>query len=284
MGLIDLIRKWRVAKATTVVDTPLSFSFPSLSTLETAVARADGPEAKPGLLELAKRGERFHSAVSLFVGNWTVLASNDFEDALRHGREDYKTIGFHRLREGSSRVLDVTDRTDWDTVRRRAAGELYKLLETAEEGGYLDQACDVIGYLNYSASHVRGIFHSFGFFYEHGTREPLWHLPSHASVREMHDLGFHARQSLAKMPETAMDDLVLWFGQHGYEGMQRMTSTTYYFKDNKPDKVVTASLVPDLPALPTQGTTRFYREFGEALLGCYKAMPDRQTTTLVKCA
>jgi len=282
MSLIELIR-WRRAKKTAAGEALATFSFPALSDLEAAVARAEGPEAKPRLLELADRGKRFHSAVSLFIGNYTFLAAGHFQDALEYDRKELIMFGLRQL-QGRRPSLPLADGMEWDIVRGWAADDLHNILETAEQGGYLDQACDVIGYLKYSASHVQSIFHSFGFFYEHSTREPQHALAGVSRRENMGELGFRARQSLAAMPETAMDDLVLWVGQHGYEGMRGMTSTTYHFKDNRPDTVVTTSLVPELPALPTKRKTDFYRRFGEALLRCYDAMPERQARTLVKCA
>ncbi len=256
-----------------------SLKIPKLSDLEQKVS-GFSPQAgnKKELLEQADYGERFHSSVSLFVGNYTLGVSGgwlgyDFE----HGKR-VELWEVEKLRGNAGAIRHNVEYNDDYTLRRcDAAEELYGIMKKAEKEGHLDDAAKVIGYLDRASSRTQSVFSSFGFFYGHdsnnkGPKNVLgFNGRDSAEVRRMTK---RARTAFDSLSEDVRNELTMWVGRYGHDALQGITATTILFKDNQPDSVTSARVLPDVPAAPISGKDTFYGRFGEDLLRGYGLVPQ----------
>ncbi len=257
-----------------VLPKPL-FAFPTLSDLERKISSlGDEEDAKHHLLEQAECGARFHSSVSLFIGNYTLGKSHNFSYALEQ-EQPIEPWMVRQLGSFAWAIRHNGERNSPYTLQRcTAAEELQRILEAAP--GATDSAARVIGYLDRGSGSISRIFSGFHFFYEHDSQnlrpEILW--GSYGSPRrEAHALAFLARTAFDSIPESVQHSLLGWIGKYGHEALQGMTQMTIHFKDNRPDQTTITKVLPSMPEAPALGKDTFYRTFGEELVRGYGLIP-----------
>lgn len=252
---------------------------PELSDLErTVYAFSSEGSNKERLLEQVDYGERFHSSVSLFVGNYTLSVSSGWLGYRFEHQEKVEPRDVEKLRSVAWAIRHNGEDNSDHTLRRcDAAEELYGILEKAEKEGNLDEAAKVVGYLDRASSRTQSVFSSFKFYYENnpnneGPKKVLrWYGRDVAEVREMTG---RARTAFGSLSEDGRDKLTMWVGRYGHDALQGMTATTILFKDNQPDSVTSTRVLSDVPAAPTFGKDVFYERFGKDLLRGYGLVGD----------
>lgn len=250
-----------------------SLKIPQLSDLEQTVSTFS-PEAgnKERLLEQADYGERFHGSVSLFVGNYTLGVSSGWWGYRFEHQERVEPWEVEKLRSNALAIrYNGEDNSDHTLRRCDAAEELYGIMKKAEKEGHVDDAAQVIGYLDKVPSRTQSVFSSFKFFYENdsnneGPTNIRWYGQDVAEVREMTE---RARTAFGSLSDDVRDELTMWVGRYGHDALQGMTATTILFKDNQPNSVTRARVLSEVPAAPTFGKDAFYGRFGEDLLRGY---------------
>lgn len=262
-----------------VQSTNPTLKVPELSDLERTVSAfsLEGSN-KDGLLEQADYGERFHSSVSLFVGNYTLGVSSGWLGYRFEHQEKVKQWEIEKLRSNARAIRDNgEDNSDYTLRRCDAAEELYGIMKKAEKEGHLDDAAKVIGYLDRASSRTQSVFSNFKFFYEPESNNEGsinirgWDGKDVADVREMTE---RARTAFGSLSEDVRDELTMWVGHYGHDALQGMTTTTILLKDNQLDRVTSARVLSEVPAAPTFGKDTFYERFGEDLLRGYGLVRD----------
>lgn len=233
------------------VSSPLK--VPQLSDLE---MRVSGLSPKEGLLEQADYGERFHSSVSLFVGNYTLGVSSGWLGYRFEHQERVEPWEVEKLNSNARAIRHNGENNSEYTLRRcDASEELYGIMKKAEKEGHLDETAQVIGYLDRASSKTQSVFSSFKFFYENdcnneGPKNILgFYGKDSAEVREMTE---RARTAFGSLSDDVRDELTMWVGRYGHDALQGMTATT----------------------APTFGKDTFYGRFGEDLLRGYGLVSD----------
>ncbi|HIH58639.1 MAG TPA: hypothetical protein HA294_01405 [Nanoarchaeota archaeon] len=251
-----------------------SLKVPQLSDLERKVSGLSPEESsKEGLLEQADYGERFHSSVSLFVGNYTLGVSSGWLGYRFEHQEKVEPWEIEKLRSNALAIRNNGEDNSAYTLRRcDAAEELYGIMKRAEKEGHLDEATKVIGYFDRASSRTQSVFSSFKFFYgndsnNEGPRNILGRYGEDAA--EVGDMTERARTAFGSLSEDVRSELTMWVGRYGHDALQGMNAETIFFKDNQPDRVTRARVLPDVPVAPTFGKDTFYRQFGENLLKGY---------------
>jgi len=139
----------------------------------------------------------------------------------------------------------------------------------------MDEAAKVIGYLNHSSREISNIFSSFHFFYEQNSNDqhPKVLFDSYKRQRmETEALTSHAKKLFGSLSDEVQNSLIRWIGCYGHGALQETTQTTIDFKDNKPNRITNAKMLPDIPPAPLFRKDTFYKRFGEDLLQGYGLM------------
>lgn len=227
---------------------------------------------KTGLLAQADYGERFHSSVSLFVGNYTLGKSSNFAYALENNKPIEPWM-VEQLRSFASAIRNNGESNSDYTIHRCEAAEgLYEILKKAEEEGHIDEACKVVGYLERAPLMTQSAFSGFGFFYQHDSNEAgprtilSWYRRDAFKVEEMTE---RAKIAFSFLSGEIRNELTAWVGKYGHDALEGMSSQTIWFKDNEPDRITNAKMLPEIPAAPLFGKDSFYQRFGEDLMRGY---------------
>lgn len=254
--------------------TQSSLNVPQFSDLERKVIDFSSESGdKTDLLAQADYGERFHSSVSLFVGNYTLGESSNFAYALEHNEPVWPWM-VEKLLSFASAIRNNGESNSDYTIRRCEAAEgLYEILKKAEKEGHIDEAGKVVGYLDRASSMKQSVFSGFGFFYQHdsnhqdGPRTILsWYRQDVFKVQEMTE---RAKTAFGSLSGEVRNELTAWVGKYGHDALEGMSSQTIWFKDNKPDRITHVKMLPDIPPAPLFGKDIFYQRFGEDLMCGY---------------
>src|SRR3989338_9714566 len=137
-----------------------SLKFPQLCDLERKVFDLSSEKSsKEVVLEQADYGERFHGAVSLFVGNYTLGVSSGWLGYRFEHQETVKPWEIEKLRSNAGAIRNNGEDNSAYTLRRcDAAEELYGIMKRAEKEGHLDEATKVIGYFDRASSRTQSVF------------------------------------------------------------------------------------------------------------------------------
>lgn len=228
------------------------FDVPQVSELEQKVS-SFSPEtgSSEELLRQADYGKRVHGSLLSFVENSTFHSIDWWGYHFEH-QESVEPWEVERLR---TRAREIKPNDDYTLRQCAAAAEkLYDIMEKADKEGHLDQAAQVIGYLDRVSLKTRSIFSGFGFFYEHNSRTTSptailrWYALDASEVREMES---RARALFNSLSDDVRDELTQWVGRYGHDALRR------------------ARVFSDVPAAPASGQDTFYRQFGEHLLKKY---------------
>lgn len=259
------------------VSTPLN--VPQFSDLERKVSLFS-PEGgnKEGLLEQADYGKRFHSSVSLFLGNYTLgVSSGWFGYDFEKGRK-VRLWEVALLRDKARAIRYNGGDNDADTLKRcDAAEELYGIMNKAEKEGHLDEAGKIIGYLDRASSITTSAFWhfkiSYGSNFNNDTPKDIvgWYTNHAAEIR---GVAKGVRREFGSLSTEVRDELTMWIGRYGHDALQGMTAETYWFRDNAVDRITRTRVLPDIPTTPTFRRDAFYRRFGEDLLRGYGLMTE----------
>ncbi|MBI4175752.1 MAG: hypothetical protein HY518_00970 [Candidatus Aenigmarchaeota archaeon] len=255
-----------------------SLKVPQLSDIEKEVAAFSGDGIKKQrLLKQADYGERFHSSVSLFVGNYTLLVSGDFAYAFeRDAVIDMSDV--EKLKNNAIAIRHNGEDNSDSTLRRCAAAEeLYAIMKTAESKGHLDGAAKIIGYLDRVSSRTHSVLSGFEFFFERdrGGNGPddTW-LSYKSDIAEVRDMAGRARGMFNTLPEDVRNGLTVWIGRYGHEALNGSRSETILFENNRPDGVIVEEMLPNIHDAPEGGKDLFYKSFGGDLLKGYGLLTE----------
>lgn len=252
-----------------IVDPAYStLKFPTLSELEQKVSDFSlGQSSTEELLQQASYGTEFHGGVNLFLGNYVLGASG----WLRHNfenREKTEPWQIEKLRSTAYAIRGGGEGNSGWTLRRCDASEkLYDIMKKAEEEGHVDEAAQVIGYVEYAAVETQSIFSSFGFFFGNKPQErnPAEVFGWYRNDKfEIEHAQARAEAGFSSLSKEVQSELVGWLGRYGYDSLRSYMRNV--------DAAATGNVSSEIPASPTLRKDAFYKRFGEDLLRGYGLM------------